>query len=299
LARPSAQLRATLQRATAPLLIALSIAVIMIGKADQSIFASLRTTLSDDAAPVLDLLSRPLGLAAAAVDNVRGVIMLYQDNLRLQRDNTRLLQWQQVAQKLSEDNNQLRALLKVVPDGAVSYTTARVIADAGGGFVRSVMVDAGAEAGLARGQAAIAGGGLVGRLTDVGSRAARILLISDLNSRIPVSIGGAHARAVLAGDNSERLRLLYAGDADVLHVGDRVVTSGEGGVFPPDLPVGLVASLGQDGPRVEPFVELSQLGYVLVDDYGLAKDLPQPAPVVVRHRGRSNPPPVADEASVR
>jgi rod shape-determining protein MreC len=299
LARPSAQLRATLQRATAPLLIALSIAVIMIGKADQSIFASLRTTLSDDAAPVLDLLSRPLGLAAAAVDNVRGVIMLYQDNLRLQRDNTRLLQWQQVAQKLSEDNNQLRALLKVVPDGAVSYTTARVIADAGGGFVRSVMVDAGAEAGLARGQAAIAGGGLVGRLTDVGSRAARILLISDLNSRIPVSIGGAHARAVLAGDNSERLRLLYAGDADVLHVGDRVVTSGEGGVFPPDLPVGLVASLGQDGPRVEPFVELSQLGYVLVVDYGLAKDLPQPAPVVVRNRGRSNPPPVADEASVR
>ena len=298
MARPSAQLRATVQRATVPLLIALSIAVIVIGKADQSVFSSLRTTLSDDAAPVLDILSRPLGLAAAAVDNVRGLVMLYQDNLRLQRDNTRLQQWQQVAQKLSEDNRQLRALLKVVPDGAVSYATARVIAGAGGGFVRSVLVDAGAEAGLARGQAAIAGDGLIGRLTDVGNRAARVLLITDLNSRIPVSIGGAHVRAVLAGDNSERPRLLYLGGSETLRIGDRVVTSGEGGVFPPDLPVGLVASIGLDGPRVEPFVELSQLGYVLAVDYGLANNLPQPAPVVVRHRGR-NPPPVADEASVR
>ena len=77
-------------------------------------------------------------------------------------------------------------MLKAVPDNAVSYVTARVIANSGGGYVRTVMVNAGTDQGLARGQAAITGDGLVGRLTEVGSRAARVLLITDLNSRIPV-----------------------------------------------------------------------------------------------------------------
>ena len=96
---------------------------------------------------------------------------------------------------------------------AVSYVTARVIANSGGGYVRTVMINAGSEAGLARGQAAITGDGLVGRLTEVGSRAARVLLITDLNSRIPVVVEGSRTSAVLAGDNSERPRLLYVGDA--------------------------------------------------------------------------------------
>src|SRR5437868_5819226 len=159
-------------------------------------------------------------------------------------ENQRLLQWQQVALKLTTENRQLQGLLKVVPDRAVSYVTARVIANSGGAYVRTVMINAGSQAGLARGQAVITGDGLVGRLTEVGSRAARVLLITDLNSRIPVKIEGSNTGAVLAGDNSERPRLLYVGSPGALKIGDRVVTSGEGGVFPPDLPVGMVSAVG-------------------------------------------------------
>ena len=96
-------------------------------------------------------------------------------------------------------------------------------------------------------------------------------MITDLNSRIPVTIESSHVAAVLAGDNSERPRLLYLPSANGVKVGDRIVTSGEGGVFPPGLPVGVVSALDGAGPRVEPYVELSQLGYVLVVDYGLAR----------------------------
>ena len=296
--RPSAAVRATIQRTVPPLLILLSVAVIVLGKADQTMFDQLRATVGDDAAPALDALSRPLGAAATVVDRVRGVFTMYQDNLRLAQENERLLQWQQVALKLSADNRDLRGLLKVVPTNAVSYVTARVIAKSGGGSVRTVMVNAGAEAGLARGQAAVTGDGLVGRLTEVGGRAARILLITDLNSRIPVTIEHSQANAVLAGDNSERPRLLYFGEPDAVKIGDRVVTSGEGGVFPPGLPVGVVAALGPNGVRVEPFVELSQLSYVLLVDYGLAGGLPQPAPAAPPHPRRGKPV-AADEASVR
>ena len=296
--RPSAQLRATIQRTTPPLLILLSAAIIVLGKADQAAFESLRTTLTDDAAPALDALSRPLGAVAGLFDRARGIVMLYKDNLRLQQENERLLQWQQVALKLSADNRELRHLVKAVPETAVAFVTARVIAGSGGSYVRTVMVNAGADQGLARGQAAIAGGGLVGRLTEVGSRAGRILLITDLNSRIPVVVERTHTKAVLAGDNTERPRLLYTGIADAVKVGDRIVTSGEGGVFPPSLPVGVVAALDAAGPRIEPFVELSQLESVLVVDYGLAGSLPEPVPAAARP-GRRAKPAAANEASVR
>ena len=274
--RLSPQLRAGIQRSTLPALILLSGAMLVAGKTDQTMFETLRTGLSDVAAPALDVASRPLGAAEAAIDRVRGFIGVYQVNRRLEEENQRLLQWQQVALKLTTENRQLQGLLKVVPDRAVSYVTARVIANSGGAYVRTVMINAGSQAGLARGQAVITGDGLVGRLTEVGSRAARVLLITDLNSRIPVKIEGSNTGAVLAGDNSERPRLLYVGSPEALKIGDRVVTSGEGGVFPPDLPVGVVSAVGGGGPRVEPYVELSQLGYVLVVDYGLSGALPQP-----------------------
>ena len=295
--RPSAQVRAAIQRTTPPLLIMVAAAVIVLGKADQTMFDSLRARLSDDAAPVLDALSRPLSAAAGMVDRVRGVVTMYQDNLRLERENARLLQWQQVALKLSADNRSLRGLLKVVPEHAVSYVTARVIANSGGGSVRTVMINAGSGEGLARGQAAITGDGLVGRLTEVGTRAARILLMTDLNSRIPVVVEGSHTNAVLAGDNSERPRLIYVSETGKVKIGDRIVTSGEGGVFPPGLPVGVIAGLGEEGARVEPFVELSQLGSVLIVDYGLSGGLPQSTPMAVSHR--RGKPVRADEASVR
>ena len=94
----------------------LAAAIVLVGKADQTMFEPLRTSVTDAAAPVLDALSRPLAAAAGAVDRVRGIVAIYQENLRLAEENRKLLQWQQVALKLSAENRQLRGLLKVVPE---------------------------------------------------------------------------------------------------------------------------------------------------------------------------------------
>src|SRR5580658_2018852 len=233
-------MRTAIQRTLLPILVLLSAAIVVLGKADQLVFDSVRTVASDAVAPVLDTLSRPLTAVGNVIDRVQMIVTTYQENARLEAENQRLLQWQQTALNLAADNQQLRGLLKAVPDAAVSFVTARVIANSGGAFVRMILIDAGAEDRVARGQAAITGEGLVGRLTEVGERAARVLLITDLNSRIPVTIESTHTPAVLAGDNSERPRLIYLPSADAVKVGDRVVTSGEGGVFPPGLPVGIV-----------------------------------------------------------
>jgi rod shape-determining protein MreC len=256
--------------------------MILLGKADQVMLESLRIAVADAAAPVLEILSRPLSALADLATRARRLVSVYQDNDRLAEENERLIGWQHAALKLASENSQLRELLKLTPEPAATYLTARVVANSGGAYVRSVMVYAGSENGVARGQAAVTGDGLVGRVSEVGSRAARVLLVTDLNSRVPVIVEGSQQRALLAGDNSERPYLRYLDTGAAIRIGDRIVTSGQGGVFPPGLPVGVVASLDGGAPRVEPYVELSRVGYLRIVDYGLADALPKPVPIVPR-----------------
>jgi rod shape-determining protein MreC len=257
----------------------LSATMIILGKADQVVFESLRVTVTDAAAPVLDVLSRPLAALADLAARARRLVGVYQDNDRLVEENERLIGWQQAALKLASENAQLRSLLKLAPEPAATYLTARVVANSGGAYIRSLTVHAGSESGVSRGQAAVTGEGLVGRVSEVGSRAARILLVTDLNSRVPVVVEGSQQRALLAGDNSERPCLRYLDTGAAIRIGDRIVTSGQGGVFPPGLPVGVVASLDGEAPRVEPYAELSRVEYLRIVDYGLADGLPKPIPI--------------------
>jgi rod shape-determining protein MreC len=274
--------RAMIERITFPLLVLLSGVMIVLGKADQVVLESLKNSVMDAAAPALDMLSRPSGLVDTAVGRARDFLTVYQENARLAEENERLLGWQQAALKLASENAQLRDLLRVAPEPATSYVTARVIANSGGAYARSVIVNAGRENGVVRGEAAVTGEGLVGRVSEVGSRAARILLITDLNSRVPVIVEGSRQRAVLAGDNSEHPSLRYLEAGAAIRIGDRIVTSGQGGVFPPGLPVGVVAVFNGELARVELFVELSRVDYLRLVDYGLADALPSPLPLAPR-----------------
>lgn len=278
--------RAALQRLGFPLLVLLSAIMIILGKADQLLLEPFRSSVMDMAAPALDILSRPAAALDDAVDRARGFLTVYRENERLTQENERLLGWQQAALKLAGENAQLRELLKLTPAPSASYVTARVIANSGGAYVRTLMVNAGRDNGVARGQAAITGEGLIGRVSEVGRRAARVLLITDLNSRVPVFIEGSRQRAMLAGDNSERPSLRYVEGGPAIRIGDRIVTSGQGGVFPPDLPVGTVAAFDGELARVEPYADLARVDYVKLVDYGLANALPNPLPLTPRGRKR-------------
>jgi len=274
--------RAALQRLSLLLLVLLSAMMIILGKADQVMFESLRVSVTDTAAPLLAIASRPLTALEALADRARGLVAVYRDNARLAEENERLLRWRQAALSLASENTELHGLLKLVPVPPASFVTARVIGNSGGAYVRNLMIRAGSENGVARGQAAITGEGLVGRVVEVGTQAARILLVTDLNSRIPVIVEGTRQRALMMGDNTDRPSLRYLDTVSGIKVGDRVVTSGEGGVFPPGLPVGAIASLEGEAPRVEPYVELSQVQYLRIVDYGLADGLPKPVPPAPR-----------------
>jgi len=163
---------------------------------------------------------------------------------------------------LPDSLRSLQELLNYVPDLSVGYISARVIADTGGAFAHSLLLNAGERDGVQKGQAAITGEGLVGRIAGVGARSSRILLITDLNSRIPVVVGPNRKRAILTGDNTDRPRIIHLPPGEMLSPGDVVTTSGHGGVLPVGLAVGVVATVKDNSVNVEPYVERDKLELV-------------------------------------
>ena len=266
--RLTAPIRSLAQRFTFLFLLLSAVAILLFGKADPTVFERTRVVVIDATAPVLDALSRPVETVAAIVDEIQQLASLRNENTSLRQENVRLRAWQGMAQKLDAENTRLRDLLRYIPEPPARYVAARVVADSGGAFVRSFLVNAGSRDGIAKGQAAIVGAGLIGRVAEVGQTSARILLISDLNSRIPVLVATSRSRAVLAGDNGPHQRLLYLSANAQVKPGDDIVTSGHGGVFPAGLRIGTVTSIGEAGVRVRPFVDWDRIEDVLLIDYG-------------------------------
>ena len=275
--RLSPPVKAAAQRLTLPMLVCAAGLLTVLGRNDIVLVDKLRMSVADTLAPVLQMVARPLAAASSAVGAVEDVVTVYRQNEVLRQDNERLLKWQDVARRLAAENADLRGLVKLVPDQPSTAISARVIADSGGAFMRNVLVDAGSRDGVARGQAATTGEGLVGRVSEVGNRTARILLLTDLNSHIPVTVERTDEHALLDGDNSDRPRLMFLDTRVPVQVGDRILTSGSGGVFPPGLPVGAVAAIEGGIVRVAPAAELSRLDIVRLVDYGLGGVLPESA----------------------
>src|SRR5262249_8480955 len=178
---------------------------------------------------------------------------LREQTAELRAAQERLLQWETVARQLQAENDSLRGLLKLVPEPGATFVTARVVADNGGAFVRTVLVTAGSRDGVRKGSIAMTGQGVVGRVAQVGEHSAPILLLSDINSRIRVTIERTRDQAILAGDNSDNPRLLYLPHGISLALGDRVVTSTAGGAFPAGLPIGVVTAIDDGVPVVQLF----------------------------------------------
>jgi len=247
-----------------------ALGIILLGRADPQIFERTRVAVTDMVGPVLDAVSRPLATVSDVVNEARSLALLREENARLKLENSRLIQWQTAARTLVSENQELRRLLSFVPDNVAKSVTARVIGDSGGTFVRNILINAGRRAGAAKGQAALVSSGLIGRVQEVGERSARILLITDLNSRIPVLVESTRERALLAGDNSDQPRLLHLPGGSKIENGERIVTSGHGGVFPPGLPVGVVVRSGESSAAVQPFIQGEKVEFIRLMDFGLS-----------------------------
>lgn len=254
--------RQFLGRATLVLMILASIGLIVISRSSPETRSAIAAPIADSAAPALDVLSRPVEAMGKVRNWFANLANIYAQNAKLREANSRLMQWQHVAIQLEAENNALRELLNYSAQEELRFTTAKVISDRGGPFTRTALINAGSGLGVLEGQPIINGDGLVGRVIESGEHSARVLLLTDINSRIPVITSDSRERAIAAGRNTANLTLLYLPDDTQVTVGEMLVTSGDGNTVPAGLPVGEVIAVKDGRVTVRPHASWQRLDYV-------------------------------------
>ena len=263
------QVRTIVQRFALVLLVITAFGAMLIGKADTVLVEQARVWALDLATPALEAIARPVAAVNRVIADLKEFASLREENARLREENARLLAWQTAARRLENENDRLRELAHFREGPEASFITARIVGDSVSAYVRGALLDLGRKAGVKSGQAVVTGEGLAGRVAEVGDNSARVLFVTDVNSRLPVLVERTRDRAILAGDNSPLLRLALLQGVQGVQRGDRIVTSGDGGSFPVGIPVGEVVQSSEGHIRVRPFTDFSRLEFVRVVDYGV------------------------------
>ena len=252
-----------------------AIALLLLELVGAKLPSQIRSLANDIVAPVLSVLERPVRFVQSGMERFAGVSDIYLENQNLRGENERLKQWREAAMQLSRENEQLRLILKVPKREVPAAATARVIGVGGGPFERSVLVNAGTLDGVVRGLPVVDENGLIGRIIHAGRWTSRVLLITDINSRIPVRLERSGDLGIAEGQNESFLRLTFLQPDASVEVGDRILASGHGSVFPPDLPVARVSSINEDIIRLEPIGVLGKLDFVRIMNYQALPDAEQ------------------------
>ncbi|MDW4549907.1 rod shape-determining protein MreC [Defluviimonas sp. D31] len=199
-----------------------------------------RAAFIDRVVPNLDWALLPVTKFVDMVEGFQSYASLYEQNQELRRELQQMKAWKEAAVQLEQQNAKLLAQNQVRLDPKLTSVSGVVLADAGSPFRQSVLLNVGARDGIVDGWATMDGLGLVGRISGVGQTTARVILLTDASSRIPVTIQPSGQKAMLVGDNSAAPPVEFLESPEQVRPGDRVISSGDGGVFPAGLLVGQV-----------------------------------------------------------
>jgi rod shape-determining protein MreC len=234
-----------LRRVLVGLLVLLMLGLFFLWRIDSPRVERFRSALIDRFVPSFQWAMAPVTWGVGVVDDYQSYARLYEQNQQLREELRQMKAWKEAALQLEQKNARLLDLNQVRLDPMLTHVTGVVLADSGSPFRQSVLLNVGQRDGIRDGWATMDGIGLVGRISGVGQETSRVILLTDSNSRVPVLVQPSGQKSLLSGDNSDLPPLDFLENADEVRPGDRVVTSGDGGVFPAGLLVGSVV-LGTD-----------------------------------------------------
>lgn len=236
-----------IRRLAVSVLVLCLFAVFLLWRIDSPRAERVRTELVDWVVPNMEWAMVPVTETVRLVRGFQSYTSLQRQNRELRDELQRMKAWKEAALQLEQENAKLLDLNKVRLDPALTVVTGQVLADSGSPFRQSVLLNVGgARDGIKEGWAVTDGLGLVGRISGVGENSSRVLLLTDNTSRVPVTIQPSGQRAMLLGDNSIFPALDFIESPEEVRPGDRVISSGDGGVFPAGLLAGTVV-LARDG----------------------------------------------------
>ncbi len=215
-------------------------ALFILWRVDNPRVERFRMALVDRFVPNMEWMLVPVTQFTRIVSDYQSYAQIYERNQELRQELQRMKGWQEAALQLEQTNAQLRALNNVQLSPSLGFVTGEVITDSGSPFSQSGLLNVGLIDGVRDGQAAVDGLGLVGRISGVADHTARLVFLTDVSSQVPVIIRPSNQRAILHGDNTLAPRILFIDNPDEVLPGMRVVTSGDGGIFPPELLIGQI-----------------------------------------------------------
>ncbi len=198
----------------------------------------MRVSILDKVVPNMEWAMGPITRFSRIVGDFQSYGRIYEQNQELRRELQQMKAWREAAIQLEQEKARLLDLNNVKLPPKLSFISGVVLTDSGSPFRQSALINLGQHDGIIDGWAAMDGLGLLGRISGVGKNSSRVIFLIDSNSRIPVIIKPSNQTAILSGDNTLLPVLDFIENPNLIQPGDRILTSGDGGVFPPDLLVG-------------------------------------------------------------
>ena len=231
-----------------------------------------RVLVIDTFVPSFEWMLRPMTSVVKLAQDYQSYEKLLEQNKELRRELQQMKSWKEAALQLEQENARLLDLSQLRLDSKLTHVSGIVMADSGSPFRQSVLLNIGSRDGIQDGWAAMDGLGLVGRISGVGSSTSRVLLLTDNASQIPVILQPSGQDAIVMGDNSFAPPVEFIENADLVRPGDRIITSGEGGVLPAGLLVGTLAMDPNGRLRTRLAADYERLEFLKVlRDYGTEK----------------------------
>lgn len=263
------QFRVFIRKLLVAALFVSALVFMMLSKADTLILNKITNSVVQSFSPVVRVMQFPAEVLYAVYDKIRDITLVYSENKHLKAENADLLMLKNQMRTLKAENKLLGQMLNYTPPPEASYITAKIVAEEGDGFSHSLIAYTDNASQVRKGQVVLGAESVVGRVESVSGSYIRVLLFTDINSRVPVVIERNRIRGILSGDNTTVPKLLFTAAGSDIKDGDMVVTSGVAGVFPTGLPIGVVSKITKDAISVETISDIERLEYVKIVDYGV------------------------------
>ena len=238
--------------------------IFILWRVDNTRTELIRTKIIDFVSPLTIPLNYPIKVVGDLVRYFEIYSSLLEENKELKRDLQNMTGWKEKALQLEQKNAQLRALNNVKLSEDLIWVTGEMMADSGSPFYQSGVINIGSKDGIKNGSAAVDGLGLVGRISGVGQKVARVLFLTDISSAIPIKIKRSNQKGLMIGDNSPWPLLEFVEEKGLINIGDRVFTSGDGNVFPSDILIGTILIDNKKKLRVKPVANFESLEFLRI-----------------------------------
>ncbi len=254
--------------------------VFLLWRIDSPRVERFRAQVTDRFVPNLDWAMAPVTGTINLLRDFQSYQRLNEQNRELRSELRQMQAWKEAALQLEQENARLLDLNNVRLDPRLTFITGTVMADSGSPYRQSVLLNVGARDGLVEGWATMDGIGLVGRIAGVGKNTARVILLTDASSRIPATIQPSGQRAMVTGDNTAAPQLDFIENPELVRPGDRVISSGDGGVFPAGILIGQVAADPGGRLRVRLAADYERLEFLRVLRHHGHEEVPDTAHVI-------------------